>query len=217
MKLVVISLETDCSRELAVLEELFALGLERYHVRKPSWPSARLASWLREVPAQWHARIVLHSHHELVRELSLGGVHFRDSNPVGSELARAPNAPASGLPTAAEGVWASRSCHDLLTLRASLGRYDSVFFGPVFPSTSKPGYAPRTEISLAEVSSLLAQRSDAERRTAVLALGGITPARVPDVRALGFDGIAVIGAVWHAADPVRAFVELQESLCCHAA
>jgi thiamine-phosphate pyrophosphorylase len=51
----------------------------------------------------------------------------------------------------------------------------------------------------------------------VLALGGITTDRVPAVRARGFDGIAVIGAVWQAPDPLRAFAELQESLCCHAA
>jgi thiamine-phosphate pyrophosphorylase len=51
----------------------------------------------------------------------------------------------------------------------------------------------------------------------VLALGGITPERVGEVHALGFDGVAVLGAIWGAADPVRVFGNFQEALCCHAA
>jgi thiamine monophosphate synthase len=40
---------------------------------------------------------------------------------------------------------------------------------------------------------------------------------IPHCRALGFDGVAVLGAIWQAADPVRAFVRLQTTLHRHAA
>lgn len=230
MKLVVISPASDDVREHHVLRGLFAAGLEHYHVRKPSWSREQLATWLRTLPPEWRAKLVLHQHHELVAALGLGGVHFRDevgrgvpaepsrmplANHVGSILhaARAtaqPEASPHPYPT-------SRSCHDLATLRASLGHYDSVFLSPLFPSISKPGYGPGGNLSHAEIAALLAARTPAERRTTVLALGGITAARLPAVRALGFDGAAVLGALWQAANPVQAFAELQDALCCHAA
>jgi thiamine-phosphate pyrophosphorylase len=246
MKLVVISPEQDDPREIAVLGVLFAAGLERCHVRKPHWPAAQLETWLRAMPEDWRTRFVLHSNHELVAMLGLGGYHWRD------EKGGAACLPAEALPAlprlgevgakagpqdalsalrSKRSTFTSRSCHDLATLRAALGSYDSVFFGPVFPSISKAGYATELTVQvervvptrlmnnedlnasgrrapLDEISSLLNSRTANERRTTVLALGGVTAARLPQIRALGFDGVAVLGAVWQAADPVAAFYEM---------
>jgi thiamine-phosphate pyrophosphorylase len=204
MKLVCISPEHDDPREVAVLGALFAAGLERYHVRKPHWPVAQLEAWLRALPTDWRTRLVLHQHHELVATLGLLGRHWRDDG-------------SAPLVAPANAGFTSRSCHDLATLRAALGHYDSVFFGPVFPSISKSGHGPRDNFSTSEFSTLLAQRTPAERRTTVLALGGITADRLSQVRTLGFDGVAVLGAIWQAGDPVAAFCELQDAVYAHAA
>jgi len=231
MKLVLISPEHDDPRETEVLGALLAAGLERYHVRKPHWPAAQLEAWLRTLPTEWRPRLVLHQHHELIATLGLGGYHWRDE--------KGPQRAESVLGTS-RSTFTSRSCHDFITLRAALGHCDSVFFGPVFPSISKPGYT--TEVTMqvergvptrllnnedliasgrrvppTEISSLLNSRTPGERRTAVLALGGITVAHLPRIRALGFDGIAVLGAVWQADDPVAAFCEIQDAIYSHAA
>jgi thiamine-phosphate pyrophosphorylase len=204
MNLVVISPEQADPRECEVLGELFVAGLERYHLRKPTWSREQLERWIRTLPSAWYPRIVLHQHHELVETLRLGGCHWRDDG-------------AAPLRPARDEKIASRSCHDLATLRASLGHYDSVFFGPVFPSLSKAGHGPAADAAFDEISSLLANRTPAERRTAVLALGGITANTAPRAVALGFDGVAVLGAIWQAADPVAAFTEIHSSLTCHVA
>jgi thiamine-phosphate pyrophosphorylase len=207
MKLFVITPEALDPGEPAVLAALFAAGLERCHVRKPGAARADLSAWLQAIPAEFRSRLALHQHHDLVTELSLGGRHWRDEGQ--EEVGRVIVTPPSQL--------TSRSSHDLATLRASLGRYDTVFFGPVFPSISKPGHGPTGSWSTEELSLLLHQRTVAERRTAVIALGGITAENLPQCCDFGFDGVAVLGAVWQAADPLRAFSQLQLSLARHAA
>jgi thiamine-phosphate pyrophosphorylase len=216
MKLVLISPEHDDPREIAVLGALLAAGLERYHVRKPHWPAGQLETWLRALPAEWRPRLVLHQHHELVATLGLGGRHWRDDgvgrvipNPPPQELSMRENRRAKD--NAPYLQITSRSCHDLAMLRTVLGHYDSVFFGPVFPSISKLGHGPSDNFSPTELSSLLNLRTSNERRTAVLALGGVTVARLPQIHALGFDGVAVLGAVWQADDPVAAFCEIKSA------
>jgi thiamine-phosphate pyrophosphorylase len=187
MELVVISPEGDQPDEVARLEGLFAAGLERYHVRKPSWNRADLERWLKEIREEWRARMVLHSHHELAEPYGLLGCHWKDSaapaaGPTGSAVGR--------------GQFTSCSCHRLEDLRARLGRYDSIFYSPVFESDSKPG---RPGIGGDQLAELCAFLQSAERRlhprTRVIALSGITPDRARECAELGFDGVAVMGGI----------------------
>lgn len=196
MKLVVLSPEAEDAREPGVLAQLFAAGLRHYHLRKPAWTRTQCSEWLRAVPAEFHPRLVLHSHHALAADFKVGGVHFRDADGPPSPLLR------------------SRAAHDLATLRAALGRYDRLLVSPVFPSISKPGHTPdASRLAPAALKAILAL----PRRAEVIALGGIDATRVAACHDLGFDGVAVLGAVWLAADPLRAFTELQQALLAHAA
>jgi thiamine-phosphate pyrophosphorylase len=204
VKRVVISPDVFDPREPAVLAGLFAAGLERYHVRKPAASAADLEAWLRALPEAWRPRLVLHSHHELVAKLNLGGRHDRASA-------------IEGLGDAAPGVFTSRSCHDLTQVRAALGVYDGIFVSPIFPSVSKPGYGPTGALPEAELRAVLTVRTPAQRCTEVIALGGINPANAARCRELGFDGVAVLGALWQAADPLAVFRDLQVALGLSAA
>jgi thiamine-phosphate pyrophosphorylase len=165
-------------------------GLERYHVRKPSWGAAQLEDWLLGLPAAWRGALVLHQHHGLARTLGLGGVHDRDAGPA---------TPGAG----------SRSCHDLASLRLAMGSYPQVIFGPVFPSISKPGHGPAADFPWAGLAALLAGPRPAPCR--VLAIGGITAERLGRCLEAGFDGAAVMGAVWGGADPALAYRGIRDA------
>jgi thiamine-phosphate pyrophosphorylase len=199
MKLVVLSPPDDRADERKTVRALFEAGLERYHLRKPAWSADRTAGLLGALPLPWRRLVIVHSHHEVARTLGAGGIHFRDDD-------HAPEDP--GLQKGAGG-FASRSCHDVGTVRASFGRYDAVFVGPVFASLSKPGYGPMPPQARDELRTLLAARTKTERSTEVVALGGVTMQTLADCHTLGFDGAAVLGAVWDAPDPVAAFVTLK--------
>ena len=191
MRIVVISPGFKDPREISCMKGFFAAGLKRYHVRKPTWSAPVLEAWLRSLPEEWRPKLILHQHHSLVETLRLGGRHYKDGdNP--------PN--ARGL---------SRSCHDLKTLRKHMGAYPQVLFGPVFPSLSKPGHGPAKHFPWGPLAALLRERT--YRGCRVLAVGGITAERLARCDELGFDGAAVLGAVWHEPDPVRAFAEVMEA------
>lgn len=188
MHLVVISPETLLAGEDAVLGGLLESGLERYHVRKPRVDRGDLERWLTTLPAAWLPRLVLHQHHDLAAPLGIA-CHEPDRD------------------VAAGGF--SRSCHTLTGLRGLLGRYAQVFFGPVFASLSKPGYGPAPDMAWTELSALLHARP-LPGSTRVLAIGGVTADRLARCAELGFDGAALMGAVWSAPDPVAAFRSLRD-------
>ena len=203
MKIVVISPEREDPREIVVVEQLCAAGLPRYHLRKPSWTKAQCVQWIQALPEHCRSRVVLHQHHELVNEFGLGGRHWRDDG----------SAPLAAVRSAREIT--SRSVHTVEALCAAFGRYDSVFFAPVFPSLSKPGHEPRVDREA--LATALAKRRQAECRTEVLALGGVAATNVRQCLAMGFDGVALVGAIWLSRDPVITYREICEAGVCHAA
>ncbi|WP_404422192.1 thiamine phosphate synthase [Nibricoccus sp. IMCC34717] len=191
MRWVVISPEAERDDECEVARRLLAAGMSRYHLRKPGWSRDRIANWLRAAPRDLLTRCVLHGHQELIAEFPVLGRHWRDEGREPAELGPG---------------FTSRSCHDTAALNASLGRFSSVFFSPVFSSVSKPGYGANG--GLGPLPSLLRARNQRQRSTEVIALGGITPDRVAACSAWGFDGVATLGWVWQATDPLGAFLEL---------
>lgn len=93
-------------------------------------------------------------------------------------------------------------------LTAHWGAIDYAFLSPIYDSISKPGYIA------AGFNGMDIQQAVAAAEFPVFALGGITLDKLQEVHALGFAGIAVIGGVWSASDPVKAFEDLHEH-CLH--
>lgn len=80
-----------------------------------------------------------------------------------------------------------------------------VFFGPIYDTPSKRAYgAPQGLAALERVAAAL--------DIPVIAIGGITPARVAEVRRAGAAGVAVISAILSADDPAAATREFLDAL-----
>ncbi len=79
-----------------------------------------------------------------------------------------------------------------------------VFAGSIYRTASHPGAVP---------AGLALLRACADAcQVPVLAIGGVDTTRVAEVRATGAHGVAVIRAVWHAAQPVQAAREFTRML-----
>ncbi|MDO7850202.1 thiamine phosphate synthase [Hymenobacter convexus] len=198
MQLIVISSPEAVAHEAALMSEILAAGLPRLHLRKPAFSPPEMADLVAQIPARYHARLVLHGHPALVSDMKLGGLHLTTS---------ARNALTS-RPELAAGQKLSTSFHTLAEIRQHRRKYDYVFLSPVFDSLSKRDYASGFELStVAEALQRLRQR--AGHVPQVLALGGVEAHRLAAVRQAGFAGAAVLGAVWQSPDPVAAFRALQ--------
>jgi thiamine-phosphate pyrophosphorylase len=123
--------------------------------------------------------------------VSLGiGVHLPE-NGIPTRVAR------RILPTDA---WIGRSVHSIAEAeRASAEGADFVTFGPVYDTPSKRPYGPPLGVAA------LRQATTAVNGFPVIALGGITIARVAECLQAGAQGVSAIGAIWDADDPTAAW------------
>ena len=116
------------------------------------------------------------------------GVHLPDSGMTAADARR----------LLGPSAWIGRSLHSVDAI-VSLGRgdVDAVQFGPVFETASKRGYgAPQGLAGLARAANAMREGPGG----ALIAVGGITAERAPSCRSAGAGAIAVIGAIWEAAD-----------------
>lgn len=137
------------------------------HIRKPLWREEEVAQLLDRIPSELHPRLKLHDHFRLLDSYALGGVHLNSRNPVS--------------PVNANSV--SRSFHEIEQLPLSK-HYDYVTLSPVYDSISKAGYKSR--FSLQELKPFLSGLR-------VIALGGVTPDKFPELKEAGFAGAAMLG------------------------
>ncbi|CAM3037944.1 MULTISPECIES: thiamine phosphate synthase [Methylobacterium] len=125
----------------------------------------------------------------LARALGADGVHLGGgTGPDWVSAARA----ALG-PDALIGISAHAPVEVEAAARAGA---DYVTLSPVFPTASKPGYGP----ALGPEGIAAARRAGLP----IVALGGVTPERIPLCRDAGAAGVAVMGALMHAAEPAAA-------------
>jgi thiamine-phosphate pyrophosphorylase len=88
--------------------------------------------------------------------------------------------------------------------------------GPVFATTSKAGLP--TPLGLDGLTAAAGGAGVAGQRSPipVLGIGGITADSVAEVLTAGADGVAVIGGIWNAPDPVAAARALAAAVRPHA-
>lgn len=153
-------------------------GYWRVHIRKPDASAEQIRALLQQIPAELYPRLSLHDHHELARQMGLGGVHLNSRNP---------QAPAgwNGL--------VSRSLHAPGEIAAMACDY--AFLSPIYPSISKPGY--KADFDIEQLRGVVDGR--------VFALGGVTPEKFDELQSIGFGGAAMLGHVWKPAINADAF------------
>ncbi|MHB9010692.1 MAG: thiamine phosphate synthase [Ignavibacteriaceae bacterium] len=181
MKLIIISPPYNIDEEIELLKYLFDDGLEYFHLRKPEIDSntleKSLLDYLEQLPEKYHNKIILHSNYDLVQKYNLKGMHYTKNN----------------LPIMNFNYikHQSASFHSIDEIEKNKHPFNYVFLSPVFDSISKQNY--KSSFDLTTVSNFLKNNHN---RVNVIALGGIDENTILQTYELGFDGVAVLGAVW---------------------
>ncbi len=155
-------------------------GVHLVQIRQPGLdvrPLADLVTAALEAVRGTTARILVNDRLDVALAVGAHGVHLRaDSPPAARVRASAP-----------PGFLIGRSVHALEDARAAAEdrAVDYLIYGTVFATASKPGAGAAGVDRLAAVCAAVPMP--------VLAVGGITPARLGAVAAAGADGFAAIG------------------------
>jgi thiamine-phosphate pyrophosphorylase len=178
-----------------VVAACLAQGLPAVQLREKDLPAGELlalagalAGWTRAAGA----RLLVNDRVDVAVAARADGAHL----------------PAAGLPPGAAravlgpGALLGVSTHSREEAeRAAAAGVDYVAFGPVYDTPAKRAHGPPQGLkALAGVVAAL--------RCPVIAIGGITAARVPAVRDAGAAGVQVIRALLAVPDPARATAEL---------
>jgi thiamine-phosphate pyrophosphorylase len=183
MKLIVISEPLYFEGEALLINQLFEAGMRIFHWRKPGSGKLEYAALLAQIEERYHDRVALHQFHELLLDFPLvKRLHYPELRR--RELLDKGEAFPFG------GYILSTSIHHTDALQELTG-FDYTFYGPVFNSLSKPGYLGIAGIGTADFT--LPVKDSGPK---CIALGGIDGEKVSKVKAMGFDGLAVLGMVW---------------------
>lgn len=184
---IVITLPLFFDKEAEAITQMFQSGLERLHLRKPECKIEEMRDLIKEIPACYHNRIVIHEHFDLLKEFDLCGVHLNRRNP--------------DVPEGWKGH-ISISCHSIeelaqkkkegyLIADGSCKPFDYLSLSPIFDSISKQGYNSAfsfEDLNKAKLEGLIDKK--------VMALGGICSDNVEKALEFGFGGVMVLGDAW---------------------
>lgn len=168
--------------------DLIAAGVELIQYRaKDLSPRAYFAtcSSLAEALANGNARLIINDRPDIAAMVGAGGVH------VGQDDL----APRDARKICGSGRWVGVSTHNLDQVRAAANAsVDYIARGPIFPTSTKKQPDPVVGTSFIREARKLTQKP-------LVAIGGITLDRAPEVFAAGANSIAVIRDLLEARDP----------------
>ena len=204
MKIIAISPQLHkYPNESEIVTKLFEKGLGTYHLRKPFFKFSTMINFLKAIPEVYHNRIVIHSHHSLIRKFNLEGVHYTRIHLEPTFINWWNN---KRLSSSTKNKVKTISCIKLASLNdLKDAPYDYVFLTSVFDSITGKFQSGYYEDSIKTALQKTATR--------VIAMGGIDIAKIEKVHTLGFYGMALNNCLWSKENPVEEYEKIVER--CH--
>lgn len=196
MRLIVITPENNISGEYRMVNALLERGLFRIHVRKPAFDTTAYREYLQNIDPTHLAKVTVHGGFELYRELNLAGVHLNVAARQDLEIAKLIQ------PLTSRAV--SASLHSWQEVEELNTPYHYVFISPLFDSISKKGYLAATTVQGIHELRKKAAINGVDLPL-IIGLGGVCRTNIHELKENGYDGAALLGAIWNATDPLAEY------------
>ena len=193
MKLLIISPSESTDTEHIIIRNMIDKGITSLHIRKPHMSTEGLKKYLDSFPEEYHTKMIIHAHHNLLRNFNLKGIHLTKTHRKKKYR-----------------LWAQRqlfrlmrkkllkttSCSSISSLAESYKDFEYIMLTPIF--THKQEHRPA--FSQNTLDDILAKYPGK-----IVARGGATIESIEKARDIGFTGIAFHNAVWHKPNPLKEF------------
>lgn len=201
MKLIVISNSAMMENEASIITRLFEAGLETFHLRKHKVSTRKTKELISAIPAHFHNRIVIHTHHNLARHYNLKGIHLTKTHKKRKlrtwlilKLIKLKN-PNILISTSYDTI-------GKLFEQPDSYKYDYVFLSPIFESITSKFQGGYTVHSLRSALSKTSYK--------VIARGGVDINAIEKANEIGFEGLAFYNSIWKRKDPIGEFNSIVE-------
>ncbi|MRG46578.1 hypothetical protein GFS24_15755 [Chitinophaga sp. SYP-B3965] len=180
--------------EISHINSLLYAGLNVLLLRKPGFSALQYERLLEGIDPLFYSRIMIAGQRELVEKYRLRGLHMSEalrSSAVPGDFKMSTSIHTGQTltfkPAAQHAVFVEVRNVDHVLPPGDM--WDHLILGPVFNSISKPGHLGR----LQEMKNIPPN---------TLAIGGIQQKNVGGLKAMGFCGAVLLGAIWK--DPFNA-------------
>lgn len=201
LKLVVVSPAKDVPDETTLVTKMFEYGLMTFHLRKPKYSTNQMKEYLKDIPAHFHNRIVIHSHHNLALKFDLKGIHLGRihlSKKWKYFFVRL------RLKMRFEQTSKSRSYTKLQQAYiAENQNFDYFLIGTVFNNITGQLYSGFYEEAVIAINKNTGKK--------LIARGGTTPQTIKKTLDYGFAGISFNSYLWDAEHPFENFEKILET------
>jgi thiamine-phosphate pyrophosphorylase len=192
--LIVISDSDFKPGEASIINELFHSGLDLFHIRKYGASEELLWKLIAQIHPENHSRLVLHHNHEWGKRIGLKRFHYSETDRKMWE--------AAGWTGINKEFVYSTSVHSLEEHNELPQHFSYAFLSPVFDSISKADYkAVKFDLSKRE-----------NNKTELIGLGGIQAENVDQMIRMGFDGAALLGAIWNNSNPINEWNQCRDAM-----
>jgi thiamine-phosphate pyrophosphorylase len=201
MKLIVITPSKNVPDEHTLVAKMFESGLKTLHLRKPKFSTSEMSDYIREIPAHFHNRIVIHSHHKLALKFQLRGIHLSRihlSQHWRYWFVRA------RLKMKFAHTSKSRSYTRLQQVyQPEEQDFDYFLIGTMFNNMTHDLYSGYYEDGV-----MAANRNSGKK---LIARGGTSPEVLSKAKSYGFAGVAFNSYLWSSDKPFENFLKILEA------
>ncbi len=195
MKIILLSSSRRVEEEPEQVTKMFELGLEHFHLRKARYSTKKLEEYINKIPAHFHNRIIIHSHHNLALKYNLMGIHLTR---IHIKRKYRTWLMLKWLGWKRPNLLKTMSYRKLASLYEEEAEWSYVFLSPVFDSLSGKYQSGYNEHSLR-----IAIKKTLHK---VIARGGISLENIKKSNDVGFYGVALYSSIWKKENPVEAFL-----------